>query len=808
VQLQRLAWLRWPTRIGAAAALLCGVAGCNTLDNALDATASRDQHDPFGTVRNTDLRAPAAVSGNDGNGGNGGQRSAMAQASGPWLYPGEERESPVADSRVRGAGGRLASNDPGATVGAFGVELNFENADIHAVSRSILSDVLALNFVIDPRVQGTVTLTSVGPIPRRDVLMVFESALRTANAAVLRDGNILKIVPLSETNGSGAVTLGAGEPGFGVSVVPLRYTSATMMAKLSESFLSRPGALRADAAGNLVMIQGTMAEREAALDMIGSFDVEWLRNQSVGVYPLKATTPEQMIRELQPIFESSQGGRGDGVIRFQPVTRMNAVMAVAKSPKLLEQATRWVERLDRSDSAGTALRAYRLKYGDAKQIVAILNDIFAGPASSQAGETPHDQIAPGASTSQSRLDSLGPSGFGANSGAGTGAGAGPGAGTSTPPSPGGGMGTGGGTNQSPSGSQFASAFESFSDKKGADTESGRSIARGVLPYVRISADVGNNAVVVFSNDEDYRTIERALQQIDRPKLQVAIDATVAEIDLTDQLQYGVQYFLQSGNAGSVGLFNAAASSSTAATTASTTASSAASTAATIATTFLAQALPGANLLLGSQTNPGAIISALATLTNVKVLSAPSVVVLDNQPALLQVGDQIPIQTSTASILTTGAPIVNTISMVNTGVILKVLPHVHSNGTIQMEIDQEVSNVANPSAQSLTPTISDRRIHTSVSVGSSQTVLLGGLISDQDQSTKSGLPFLQNLQYVGALFGNTSINKQRTEIIIFIRPRLIRSGYDAQSVAEEFRERLDLMRHTTPVIGLNPASVGK
>ena len=213
-------------------------------------------------------------------------------------------------------------------------------------------------------------------------------------------------------------------------------------------------------------------------------------------------------------------------------------------------------------------------------------------------------------------------------------------------------------------------------------------------------------------------------------------------------------------------------------------------------------MPGANLLLGSQTNPGAIISALATLTNVKVLSAPSIVVLDNQPALLEVGDQIPIQTSQSAILSTGTT-TNTIQMQNTGVILKVLPHVHPNGTILLEIDQEISNVVNPSQQTLTPTISDRHIHTTVSLASSQTVMLGGLISDQDQSTKSGLPFLQNLQYVGALFGATQTEKQRTEIIIFIRPRLIRTNSDAQSVSQEFREKLDLMRHTSAVIGGPP-----
>ena len=309
--------------------------------------------------------------------------------------------------------------------------------------------------------------------------------------------------------------------------------------------------------------------------------------------------------------------------------------------------------------------------------------------------------------------------------------------------------------------------------------------------------MANNAVVVYSNAEDYQTIERALQQLDRPRLQVAIDATVAEVDLTDQLQWGVQYFLQSGNTGSVGLLPTPPSSSSSSTT-STTASTVASAAASLVSPLLSQVAPGFNLLLGSQTNPGAILSALSTLTNVKVLSSPAVVVLDNRPAILEVGDIIPITTGTATVLTSGAPIVNTIQMQNTGVILKVLPHVHPNGTIQLEIDQEISNVENPGQQTLTPTISDRHIHTTVVVGSSQTVLLGGLISDQNQSTKAGIPGLINVQFLGALFGNTSTNKQRTEIIVFIRPRIIRDAVDAQAVAEEFRDSLELMRRTTPV----------
>jgi general secretion pathway protein D len=192
-----------------------------------------------------------------------------------------------------------------------------------------------------------------------------------------------------------------------------------------------------------------------------------------------------------------------------------------------------------------------------------------------------------------------------------------------------------------------------------------------------------------------------------------------------------------------------------------------------------------------------ILNALSSVTDVKVLSSPSIVALDNQPALLQVGDEVPISTGTATILSSSStPIVNQIELLNTGVILKVLPHVNANGSIQLEIDQEVSGVVNANnnaQQTLTPTISQRRIHSTVAVMSGQTVLLGGLISDNTQNTHSGIPGLSNIPVLGAVFGTTDSNKTRSEIIIFIRPQLIRNSLDARSVTQEFRERLQSMR---------------
>jgi general secretion pathway protein D len=751
-----------------AASLYLALLGCVTSSGA--PTASLAPADAMDSVRNADFSARFPLANENDSG-----RS--KDSSQPLLFPGSDTEPEPQHDRDQNL--QTASLQQAAFVKGDGVEMNFDGADVQTVAKSLLGDILQLNFVVDPRVQGNVTLSSAGPIPRKDVLPAFESVLRMSNAAIVRSGNLVKIVPIPEAAG-GAMSVGAGEPGFGVSLVPLRYTSASTVAKTAESFLSRPGAIRVVQSRNLLLIQGTTVERQAALDVIATFDVEWLQNQSVGVYPLKSTSPETMIGELERIFETNEGGSGQGVIRFQPVSRMNAVMVVTKNPKLLAQTTQWIQRLDRSDTTGTTLRTVHLKNGNATQVAKILNDIFVGQRSGATADGTVKQIAAGMDSAQSRLDSLdhGSSGGGNNA---------------TPQ-------VGNGSDNHAS-NPISAAFAAFSDRKDGDadatgsssTTSGGNAQHGTFQNLRITADAANNAVVVYSNQEDFRIVERALRDLDRPQLQVAIDATVAEVTLTDQLQYGVQFFLNGQNA-SGGLLGAGAATAQSNASAVTAAS-------TIAQSALLQSVgPGVNLLLGSSSGPRAILNALQTVTDVKVLSSPSLVALDNQPALLQVGDEIPVTTSSATVLSNSAtPIVNTIQMRDTGVILKVLPHVHSNGSIQLEIDQEISSVVNPDQQTLTPTISQRRVHSTVSIVSGQTVLLAGLISENDQKTQSGVPGLRDIKFLGDILGNTNNTKTKSEIIVFIKTRLIRNSVDAGAVTEEFRERLQLMRSGRTVV---------
>ena len=288
-----------------------------------------------------------------------------------------------------------------------------------------------------------------------------------------------------------------------------------------------------------------------------------------------------------------------------------------------------------------------------------------------------------------------------------------------------------------------------------------------MQNIRITPDVTNNSILVYANLETQRIVEQTLRQIDRPPMQVAIDATVAEVTLNDALSYGVQYFLNTHNVGLISTIGTAASA-------------------------LSGVFPGLNVLLGpaQATMPNVVINALHSVTNVRVLSNPSLVVLNNQAASLQVGNQVPISTGTATVLTANNTVVSTIDYRNTGIILRVVPRISGNGNVIIDVEQETSEVSQGSAGSLTPTISDRSVKSSISVASGQTVLLAGLISDETDRSRQGIPIIDKIPGIGDLFSQQSSTKVRTELIIFIRPTVIRDPVDAHMVAEEMRSKLN------------------
>ena len=649
-----------------------------------------------------------------------------------------------------------AATDAGADAGSDGYDLNFENAPVTTVAKVILGDILGVGYTIDPRVQGTITLASGRAVSKADVLFVLENALRMSNVAMVRDRSGYRLIPAADATGSGFVDSDeATRAGYGVSVVPLRYVSAQAMLKLLDGFGIKPNSVRVDNARNLIIIQGTGPERRSAVETMLSFDGDWMRGQSVGVFPIHNSTPDPIITEIQKIMDAGEGGLSQNLIKFQSVSRLNAILVVTRKPEYLKTVATWIKRLDELDTAGVNLKVYRLHYGSAKQVAGLLNEILVG-RSATGLDSAQGQITPGGGVSiassggpLSALSAQPPTAM-AQAGAGgataaarpTGTvGGGAVAATTAPPSDQGGAGGVGGA--------FGRAGESF------------------VPNVRITPDIVNNSILVYASQETQHIVEQTLRQIDRPPMQVAIDATVAEVTLNDALTYGVQYFLNSHNVGLI------------------------STISSTATNTLSGVFPGFNLLLGQTASmPNVVINALHNVTNVKVLSNPSLVVLNNQTATLQVGNQVPISTGTATVLTANNTVVSTIDYRNTGIILRVVPRISGNGNVIIDVEQETSEVSQASAGSLTPTISDRSVKSSISVASGQTVLLAGLISDETDRTRQGIPVLDKIPGIGDLFSQQTGTKVRTELIIFIRPTVIRDPVDAHMVAEEMRSKLN------------------
>ena len=405
-------------------------------------------------------------------------------------------------------------------------------------------------------------------------------------------------------------------------------------------------------------------------------------------------------------MDLGEGGMSQNVIKFQAIGRLNSILVVSQKPEYLKRAGTWIARLDRSDTEGTNLKAYPLRYGSSRQITALLNEMLTGHGNGNSLDSASSQISPGAGIAVSS----------SGSGALSALSAAPPASNSQRATP--------RRSRRPWRGLAGRRARSRLGSDGSSSAAAKSASNGaLLQNIRITADVTNNAILVYGNQEAQHLVEQTIRQIDRPQRQIAIEATIAEVTLNDTLNYGVQFFLASKD---VGLKTDTGSLLS-----------------TVGSAVLSRAVPGFNFLVGPDTAPRLILDALHSVTDVKVLSNPSLVVLDNQPATLQVGDQVPVSTGTATVLTANNTIVNTIDYKNTGIILRVLPRANANGNVVLDIEQEISNIAAGSAQSLTPTVSQRRVKSSIAVTSGQTVLLAGLISETRTSHGRAFPARSN-----------------------------------------------------------------
>ena len=667
------------------------------------------------------------------------------------------------------------------STGAEGaVTFNFINADVRDVLREILGDQLHVSYTIDSRIQGTITAQTGGPLPRAAVLPALESILQANGLGMVETNGVYRVLPIADAAKAG---LGASmqlKAGYGVRILPLNYVSAAELKGIIDPFLPPGSAVQVDAARNLLIVSGPMADLNGVTSLVDQFDVDWLRGVSFGLYPLQISTAKDVAGDLNQIFGSQASGSLAGVIRIVPLERLNAILVVSPQRGYLSQVKAWIDRFDfGADEMTPRIFEYHVQNSRAADLAAVLTKLL----SSGQVSTVQPTTAPG-----SRVAALlQPPGAGGAQGPGTTTPGTSAIGAPTAGTPATGIGTIGAGGAAPAG-QGAAALPAQAGQGGQTPQELALAPSGIgggtgagnleLPPVRIVADEKNNALVVYARPRDYRMILDVIKRLDIVPLQVLIEATVAEVTLNDNLSYGLQFFLQHG-ANNFSL--------------NTAAQPPAPTGGIGAVGDISAVYPGFNYVL-STAGARAILSALSSVTHVNVVSSPQLLVLDHQTAALQVGDQVPILTQQATSTVTATPeIVNSVSYMNTGVLLQVTPRVNTSGLIALDINQEVSNVTaattSTTSESSSPTISQRQIVTSVVVQDGQTVALGGLIQDSVTKGRTGIPLLSDIPVVGLLFGGNSNAVARTELLVLLAPKIIRNSAEASAVTDELRERM-------------------
>ena len=634
--------------------------------------------------------------------------------------------------------------------------LKFEQAPIADVVHTVFGDIVKLDYVIHPPVGGTITLSTKAPIPADQILLVIESVLQANGVVMVPDSrgvyhigrpDALKgIVPAPRRVGNGPLP-----PGTGTVIVPLSFIGAGEMAEILRPVAPPEAFLRVDTLRNLLLLSGSRGQIEGWMELVAIFDVDVLKGMSVGVFPLQHATAAEVEAALRlmggggAVATGKSGQKAPhpmfGAVRIMPIERLNSILVVSPRAAYLDRAREWIERLDQpADNGGEA-------------------QLFVYPV--RNGSAEHlAAVLNGIFGGGEGVEATHESGVAPSLGAASGA---------TNPAAGGGA--------VPGAMAAASAGVSV---KGKATLTKVSTDTGI----RVFADDLNNAVLIYGSSREYKKIESTLRRLDVAPTQVLIEASIIEVTLNDELRYGLQWhFTDTARDGLTG--NGVLNTST--------------------TGGIGPIQPGFSYTLTNAIGDvRAVLNALADKSLVKVISSPSLMVLDNHTAAIQVGDQQPIRSSET--ITEGGVRSTSIEYKDTGVNLAVTPSVNAGNIVTMRINQSVTDVGPIDSATQQRTFLQREIGSKVAVRSGESIVLGGLIRDNTTDGKIGVPGLHDLPVIGALFGTTSKDSTRTELLVVITPRVVRSDQDARDVSRELRERMRGLDGFGPFPRLEPSAV--
>ena len=571
----------------------------------------------------------------------------------------------------------------------------------------------------------------------------------------------------------------ANQPVAGVAtdIVPLRYVAPAEMERILKSAAPLAAVLRVDNARNLIMISGSRTELASMNEMIRVFDVDWMRGMSFGIYPIQTSDPEAIVQELDTIFANDRDGPTKGIVRFVPNRRLKSVLVITSRPEYLKKAEVWLNRIDMASKATQKqVYVYHVQHRPAAELAQLIQRVYqgrsSGPASLSAGGKPPTPDGSFASTAAGASTAATPPAIGA----GIGIGSSPSPAAPAPITSGGS--TVGALNPAPGGAADpAATVPPGGDSLTTGSISGRSSAAGGgLPEddrasgISVIADESKNSLVITATADEYKRVKQVLYRIDTEGVQILLEATIAEVTLNNNLKFGVRWFLKNQNS---------------------VASNGSSLLVSGLPTTVTAAVAGFQYFLNA-TNFQVVVNALSAVTDVNVVSSPSLMVAENKRAMLQVGNEVPIITQQQQSTTAVSAIVNSVSYRSTGVILAITPRLSDDNKVQLEIEQEVSDAVTTTSSTTTgsPTIQQRKVKTTVSVKDGETIVLAGLMQDKSTRTREQIPLLGTIPWIGNIFKTKDDTIERTELLISITPQVIRNSVQLDDVTAEYRDNLN------------------
>ena len=684
----------------------------------------------------------------------------------------EPAEAPDDDEATAAPTGLLAIN-------ADAVRLNFEGADIREVIHTI-AGTLGIHYIIDPRVQGQVTIRTASDIPRDELLPMFHQVLRSSGVSANLVGDIYHIVPVAEGKTKAVVPQSRteyqrlrAEDRFVIEVVKVEHVAAEEMAKILQPFISPGGDVLAYPRANLVVISDLAQNVRRLRQMVGVFDTDTFRDLHARVYRIEHANAEDLGEELASVLEPYGVVMTDVAARHGvfvvPLARLNAVVVIAFNPEVFSHVEKWMQVLDvpPEKGGGRIVHVYAVENAKAIDLAGLLGSLYGGGGGDDRGRNRNR-----------RRDSDSDSALNVDDDSDTGGGLGSGSRR--------GGGLSGGRRGGRGGGSRSVLLSTDEDEKPIFKEE-----------VRIVADEITNSLIILATPRDYAMIRDVLRKLDIVPRQVLIEAIIAEIKLTDDLAFGLEYALSMGGLG--GLIGAEGAASGGVSVGDTPGSGSLNIAnsSLLGTANRAMSI-GSQGIFGFLTNRDeflVLINALATENKVNILSTPHVIAADNREANILIGEEVPILTSTStSSLTDTARTVNSVQYRETGKILTILPQVNSAGLVNLEIRQEVSAVGSTVFGSTnSPSFTSREAETTVVVQDGESVVLGGIIDDQIERDRRGVPYLMNVPVLGRLFRVDSEKVTRTELIILITPRVIRDRQELRAVSQEFTGRIQTLK---------------